>query len=130
MSVFSNGSLVFHGTDEMQQPILLTDEARPGQRFLIAIRARAEQDGEITISRVQLMIAPPRSRPDPLLLHDEIVAAIPMISAYETGKSEREQQLAAAVKTIDFPALEHHDQSAFDSSLRAAQSRLEALNPY
>jgi len=130
MSVFSNGSLVFHGTDEMQQPIPLVNQARPGQRFLIAIRARADQDAEITISRARLMIAAPSSRPDPVLLHDEIVAAIPMISAYEQGKSEREQQLEAAVKAIRFPALDHDDQTAFDSSLREAQTRLKALNPY
>src|SRR5215467_7496462 len=130
MSVFSNGSLVFHGTDEMQQPIPLVNQARPGQRFLIAIRARAAQDAEITISRARLMIAAPSSRPDPVLLHDEIVAAIPMISAYEQGKSEREQQLEAAVKAIRFPALDHDDQTAFDSSLREAQTRLKALNPY
>ncbi|MBV8476497.1 MAG: alpha-mannosidase [Acidobacteria bacterium] len=130
ISVFSTGSLVFHGTDEMQQPFLLTENAQPGQRLLVAIRAHAEQDGEITLARARLLVEPREERPDPMLLRDEIVAAIPVISAYENGKSEREQQLAAAIKTVDFAALARDDQGAFDTSLRDAQSKLEALNPY
>ncbi|HEX6504055.1 MAG TPA: alpha-mannosidase [Terriglobales bacterium] len=130
MSVYSNGSLVFHGTDEMQQPILLTETAQPDQRFLIAIRAHADQNAEISIARAQLKIEPPSTRPDPNLLRDEIIAAIPVIAAYEDGKAEREQQLDTAVKTIDFEALDNGDQVAFDASLRKAQARLELLSPY
>jgi alpha-mannosidase len=130
MSVFSNGSLVFHGTDEMQQPIRLTESAQPGQKFLIAIRAHADQDAAITISHAQLTVEPPGTRPDPMLLRDQMIAAIPMIAAYEDGKAERQQQLAAAVKVIDFEALDNGDQVAFDSSLRKSQARLELLNPY
>ena len=130
MSVYSNGSLVFHGTDEMQQPILLTETAQPDQRFLIAIRAHADQNAEISIARAQLKIEPPSTRPDPSFLRDEIIASIPVIVAYEEGRSEREQQLDTAVKTIDFEALDNGDQVAFDTSLRKAQARLELLSPY
>jgi alpha-mannosidase len=130
MSVFSNGSLVFRGTDEMQQPITLTEKAQPGQKFLIAVRAQADQDAQIAISHATLTIAPPSTRPDPWLLHDEIVAAVPVISAYEEGKVERQQQLEGATQVIDFEALENGDQAAFDASLRKAQARLELLSPY
>jgi len=130
MSVFSNGSLVFRGSDEMQQPILLTESAQPGQKFLIAIRAHADQDAAITISRAQLTVEPPGTRPDPMLLRDQIIAAIPVIAAYEDGKVERQQQLDAAVKVIDFEALDNGDQVAFDSSLRKSQARLELLSLY
>jgi len=41
ISVFSNGSLVSRGDDDMQQPILLTGNAQPGQKFLIAVRIDA-----------------------------------------------------------------------------------------
>jgi len=130
MSVFSNGSLVFRGSDEMQQPILLTESAQPGQKFLIAIRAHADQDAAITISRAQLTVEPPGTRPDPMLLRYQIIAAIPVIAAYEDGKVERQQQLDAAVKVIDFEALDNGDQVAFDSSLRKSQARLELLSLY
>ena len=130
LSVYSNNSLVFRGTDELQQPILLTERAQPGQKFLIAVRAQAEQDSEISISRATVTITPPGTRPDPSLLHDEIIAAIPVISAYEDGKAERQRQLNDATKAIDFVALDNGDQTAFDSSLRKAQARLDPLSPF
>src|SRR5438270_2537436 len=110
MSVFSNGSLVFRGTDEMQQPILLTESAQPGQKVLIAIRAHSDQDAAITISHAQLTVEPPGTRPDPMLLRGEMIAAIPVIAAYGDGKAGRQQQLDAAVKVIDFGALDNGDQ--------------------
>lgn len=130
MSIYSNGSLVFRGTDEMLQPIVLTEQAHAGQKFLIAVRAQADQGSEISMSRANLTITPPSARPDPSLLHDEIIAAAPVISAYEEGKAERQQQLDGATQVIDFEALDNGDQSAFDSSLRKAQARLEVLSPY
>jgi hypothetical protein len=43
IAVFSNGSLVSRGDDDMQQPIPLTENARPGQKFLIAVRIDAPE---------------------------------------------------------------------------------------
>jgi alpha-mannosidase len=130
ISVFSNGSLVFHGTDEMQQPILLTEKAEPGQRFLIAIRAHAAQGAEIAISRAQVHIEPPATRPDPMLLRDEMLAAIPIVSAYEEGRADRQQAVENAASAIDFSFLDRGDQAGFDSCLHQAQIKLQALNPY
>src|SRR5215471_18857718 len=86
---FSNGAVVFHGDDDQQQPIPLTENAQPGQRFLIAVRADAEEK-ETEIYRSRLIIQPPADRPDPGFLRDEILAVRPMIDAYEAGKAERE----------------------------------------
>lgn len=129
ISVFSNGSLISRGDDDMQQPILLTESARPGQRFMIAARI-VSNDAETSFQRAQLLIEPLASRPDPAMLRTEILAARPLIEAYSDGKAEREQTLATAVQAIDFSALDKGDQIGFDASLRRAETQLQSLNPW
>lgn len=129
ISVFSNGSLAYRGDDDMQQPILLSENAQPHQKFLIAARV-VEGDTETHFERAQLLIEPPAARPDPMMLRTEIIAARPMIAAYEDGKAEREKALDAAVRAIDFSLLDKGDQNGFDASLRTAQSHLQTLQPW
>ena len=129
IAVFSNGSLVSRGDDDMQQPILLTENAQPGQKFLIAVRIDAPVV-ETEFHHAQLSIEPSANRPDPAMLRVEILAARPMIVAYENGRAERQQQLGAAVKAIDFSPLDKNDQAGFDASLRQAQDKLQSLNPW
>ena len=129
ISVFSNGSLVSRGDDDMQQPILLTENAQPGQKFLIAVRIDAPEVDTL-FHHAQLRIEPSARRPDPAMVRTEILAASPMIAAYEDGRTERQQQLDAAVQAIDFSPLDKDDQAGFDASLRQAQSKLQSLNPW
>jgi alpha-mannosidase len=129
ISVFSNGSLAYRGDDDMQQPILLSVNAEPHQKFLIAARVVAG-DVETHFERAQLLIEPPASRPDPMMLRTEILAARPIIAAYANGKAERQQALDAAVKAVDFSLLDKGDQSGFDASLRSAQEHLQTLQPW
>jgi alpha-mannosidase len=129
ITVFSNGSLVSRGDEDMQQPIPLSENAQPGQRFLIAVRVVSE-NAETTLYHAQLMVEPPAGRPNPALLRTEIIAAVPMLAAYEDGKAERQQTLDAAVHAIDFAALDKNDQAGFDASVRSAQTKLQTLNPW
>ncbi len=129
ISVFSNGSIVFRGDEDMQEPILLTGNAQPGQKFLVAVRVDAA-GAPTSLYRAQLTIEPPSTRPDPGMLRAEILAARPMIAAYDDGKTARESVLDAAIRAIDFPALDNGDQAAFDKSLRNAQEKLQALVPW
>ena len=129
ISVFSNGSLVSRGDDDMQQPIPLAENAQAGQKFLIAVRIDAPEV-ETLFHHAKLMIEPAASRPDPAMVRTEILAARPMIAAYEEGRTERQQQLDAALKAIEFSALDNNDQAGFDVSLRTAQSRLQTLSPW
>jgi alpha-mannosidase len=129
VTIFSNGSLVSRAIDEQQQPILLSENAQPGQKYLIAVRINAEQV-DTALFRTDLIIEPPQSRPDPSLIREEILSAIPLIAAYADGKEQREQQLSAAVSAINFSPLDQEDQSGFDNSLRSAQEKLEALKPW
>ncbi|MBZ5653757.1 MAG: alpha-mannosidase [Acidobacteriia bacterium] len=129
ISVFSNGGLVYHGTDTSEQPVPLIQSAQPGQRIVLAIRLDATET-PTRIQRSRLLIEAPSNRPSPNLLREEILVVRPMIAAYAEGKADREQQLDAAVKTIDFAPLDRDDQGAFDESLRSAQRKLESLNPW
>ena len=129
IAVFSNGSLVSRGDDDMQQPIPLTEKAQPGLKFLIAVRIDAPEV-ETQFHHAKLSIEPAAGRPDPAMLRMEILAARPMIAAYEEGRADRQQQLDAAVKAIDFSPLDQGDPSAFDASLRQAQSNLQPLNAW
>ena len=129
ISVFSNSALVERADEDSQQPLLLSESAQPGQKFLIAARVDAAEVST-QIYRSRLVIEPPMSRPDPGLLREEILSARPMIAAFPEGKPEHESQLDAAVRAISFAGLDRGDQGAFDESLREAQAKLQPLNPW
>ena len=130
ITVFSNEAILYRGSDDDILPMLLTANAQPGQKFLIAARVVSGDAVQAEFFHSELMIETPHTRPDPAFLRTEILAARPMIAAYEEGKAERQQQLDAALKAIDFSALDHGDQAAFDASLKQAQAKLEVLKPW
>jgi alpha-mannosidase len=129
ITAFSNGAVVSRTDADTLQPISLTENAQPGDAFLVAIRIQAgESNTKISASR--LLITPPRSRPDPGIFRDEILAAQPIVAAFPERRAEHEAILDAAVKSVDLGALERGDQTAFDESLRKAQNKLQALMPW
>lgn len=129
LTAFSNGSIVYRGDEDMQQPITLTESAQPGQKFLVALRI-ASQNVPTRFQSSGLQIQPKPGKPDPASIRMEILAAQPLIAAYAEGKAEREQIVDSAVKAINFTALDQGNQSAFDDSLREAQAKLQQLNPW
>jgi alpha-mannosidase len=130
ITVFSNGAIVYRGDDDNILPVLLTENAQPGQRLLVAARVVAGDQVQSEFFHSEITIEPPHSRPNPGLLRLELLAARPVIAAYEDGRAEREQQLDAAVKAIDFSPLDKGDQAGFDASLKAAHAKLEGLKPW
>ena len=130
ITVFSNGAIGYRGNDDQILPILLTENAQPGQKFLVAVRVVAADEAQAEFFHSELTIEAPKSRPDPALLRLEILANRPIIAAYEEGKAEREQQMDAAVKAIDLGALNKGDQAGFDASLRSAHDKLVQLKPW
>ena len=135
ISVFANGSMVARTDEDGQVPITLLENAQAGQKLVIAIRVLDSGGGgccggdAARLEHAELRIQP-SDRPDPALTRLQILSAEPLIAAYPDRKSEREQQLDAAVKAINLAALDHGDQHAFDASLREAQSKFEVLRPY
>ena len=130
LTVFANGAILYRGSDDDILPMLLTENAQPGQKFLIAARVVAEDDAQCEFFHSELTIEPPHTRPNPALLRTELLSARPIINAYENGKTERQQQLDAAIKAIDFSSLEKGDQAGFDASMKQARTKLEALKPF
>jgi alpha-mannosidase len=130
ITVFSNGTILYRGDDDNILPVPLTQNAQPGQKFLVAARVVTREEVQSEFFHSELIIEPSSSRPDPSFLRTQILAVSPIIAAYEDGKAEREQQLDAAVKAIDFSPLDRGDQAAFDASLKSAQSKLEQLRPW
>ena len=129
ITVFDNSSIVYRGDEDMQQPILLTESAQPGQKYLIAVRVDINTV-ETTLHRSELHIETPESKVDPGFLREEILGAQPLIAAYADGKEQREQVLDAAVRGIDFSALDQGNAEAFEKSLEASQTKLQELNPW
>jgi len=134
ITVFSNGTMISQTDEIIQMPITLTTCARPGQKFVIAIRVLLSgQKADVYPSRLmhaRLLVSPEAGRPDPLIMAMQIKSIRPLIDAYPEGKEEREQTLDIASKAIDFSALAQKDQAAFDASLRNAQHLLDQLRPY
>ena len=137
ISVFVNGNMMSRGDGDSQVPITFTQSAQPGQKLLIAIRILPSGTvgccggpPETNLSAASLTFDPADTRPDPAILRQEIMAAELLIAAYPDGKAERQQQLDAAVKSIDLGALDKGDQAAFDTSLKTAQTKLDVLRPY
>ena len=129
ITVFSNGAMVSRTDADTIQPIVLTENAQPGDTFLVAIRIQAgESNTKISASR--LLITAPANRPNPGIFREEILAAQPMVAAFPDGRAEHEAILDAAVKSVDLNALDRGDQAAFDESLRKAQNKLQALTPW
>ncbi len=130
ITVFSNGAILYRGSDDDILPVLLTEKAQPGQKFLIAARVVGGDDVQSEFFHSELTIEPQKPRPNPAFLRTEILAARPIIAAYEDGKAECQQEIDAAVKAIDFSPLDKGDQAGFDASLNQAHAKLEALKPF
>src|SRR4051812_15321363 len=67
ITVFSNGAIGYRGNDDQILPILLTENAQLGQKFLVAVRVMAADNVQAEFFHSELTIAAPKSRPDPAL---------------------------------------------------------------
>jgi alpha-mannosidase len=120
--VFSNGSVVEMTPSDIQQPILLMEKAKPGQKFLIA--AYSPGPG-IVMARLEIDYPPEPSNPQ--TLYQEILCVQAASNGFVEGRAERDGQLHAAVRAIDFSALEKGDQEGFCRSLAAADEKMQPL---
>jgi alpha-mannosidase len=127
LSIYSNSANVYRGNTDTLQPIVLTTNAQPGQRFVIAVRLQVG-DQPRKLARSEILIGSAEGRPDPSLLRMEILSLQPILGAYPDAQSQ--QQLDSAVQAIDFGSLRAGNQSAFDASLRSAQQKLQGLQPW
>lgn len=121
--VFSNGSMVEMTTSNTQQPILLMQQAKPGTKFLMAAYSPAP-------ARIfaRLEVEYPAGKSNPATLLEEILAVQELgLSKFLEGQAERKSQLSAAVKSINFNALDQGNQNTFDQSLATADKKMQPL---
>jgi alpha-mannosidase len=126
--IFFNGALAAQGDGRTLEPILIAEHAMPGAKLLVAIRTPYHaENGRLT--GAQLLIDHPGGT-DPGALRGDIVTAEQIAGAFPDGKDDHERQLDAAVKAIDFAALDRNDQAAFTASLGSASHALQPLRDW
>ena len=124
--IYFNGRRVAMGDD--LAPIVLFDQAQPGERILVAVKLLN------TVDRKHFVGAPMRidfaaSRPSPEDLRDEFLTAALLVPSLSKNIPADQATLAKAIAQVNLHALDASQQAQFDASLRAAQSTLMALKP-
>ncbi|MGA9985361.1 MAG: glycoside hydrolase family 38 C-terminal domain-containing protein [Acidobacteriaceae bacterium] len=124
--VYFNGRRVAMGDD--LEPIALFDRARPGDRVLIAVKLMATVDQK-HFSGSPMSISFSGDRPSPQDIGEEFLSAAVLIPSLSKDSAADHATLDKAIGQVDLKALDNADQMQFDSSLRDAESTMEALNP-
>jgi alpha-mannosidase len=124
--VYFNGRRVAMGDD--LEPIVLFDQARPGQRVLVAVKLLATVDQKhFAGSPMEITFA--GNRPSPQDMREEFLSAAMLVPSLSTNVAADQATLDQAISQVNMKALTEGDQQQFDASLRASQSTLEALKP-
>lgn len=124
--IYFNGRRVALGDD--LEPIVLFDDAKPGEKVLVAVKLLHTVDKK-TFAGTELKIDFAENRPNPEDLRLELLSAALLVPSLSTNMSADTATLQKAISNVDLAALDSADQSKFDSSLKQAQSTLEALKP-
>jgi alpha-mannosidase len=125
--LYFNGRRVALGED--LEPIVLIDGAHPGDKVVVAVKLLQTID-EKTIRSTNLRIDFVENRPNPEDLREEFLTAAELIPSLDPNTNDGNMGvLNGAIAAVNLKALEAHDQNAFDESLKAAQTKLEALKP-
>ncbi|MFP5206252.1 MAG: glycoside hydrolase family 38 C-terminal domain-containing protein [Acidobacteriota bacterium] len=124
--VYFNGRRVALGDD--LEPIVLFDNAHPGEKAVIAVKLLHTVDEKI-FRGATLHIDFASSRPNPVDLSQEFLSAAVLVPSLAANASRPMATLNNAIAAVDLAALDAHNQQKFDASLKAAQSRMEALRP-
>jgi len=124
--LYFNGRRVALGDD--LEPVILFDNAKPGEKVTVAVKLLHTVDTK-TIRAATLKIDFPESRPSPEDLRIEFLSAAVLVPTLAPNDASQMGTLNGAITAVDLKALDSHDQAAFDASLKAAHSKLEALLP-
>ncbi len=124
--LYFNGRRVALGDD--LEPVVLFDNAKAGEKVTVAIKLLHTVDTK-TIRAATLKIDFPESRPSPEDLRIEFLSAAVLVPTLAPNDASQMATLNGAITAVDLKALDSHDQAAFDASLKASHSKLEALLP-
>ena len=124
--IYFNGRRVAMGDD--LEPILLFNNARPGDRVTVAVKLMLTVDKK-TINGATLKIDFPAARPSPEDLREEFLSAALLVPSLVPNATSEMSTLNRAIGAVDLKALDAKDQNEFDDSLRDAHNKLGALVP-
>ena len=118
--VYFNGRRVALGED--LEPIIAFDQAKPGDKILIAVKLSKTVDVK-HVQGADFLLEPPSSRPSPERMAKELLSAGLLTATL--GKDST--QVDSAASAVDLAALGRGDQRAFDASLQKAETALGPL---
>src|SRR5580658_7108433 len=124
--IYFNGRRVAMGDD--LEPIVLFDQASPGNRALVAVKLLHTVDQK-SFAGAHVRVEFASSRPNPDDLRQEMMSIAALLPSLGADAAQVPDQLEAAASLIDLKALHAADQKAFDDSLNKAQASLEAIKP-
>ncbi|HEY1210881.1 MAG TPA: glycoside hydrolase family 38 C-terminal domain-containing protein [Terracidiphilus sp.] len=134
--LYFNGRRVAMGDD--LEPVVLFDNAKPGDKVTVAIKLLHTVDDK-NFQGATLKIDFPESRPNPEDLREELLSAALLVPSLAPNDPSKTDTLNAAIRAVNIAALEHaqsnsaitrsESQFEFDTSLKIAHVRLEALKP-
>jgi alpha-mannosidase len=124
--IYFNGRRAAMGDD--LEPIVLFDNAKPGDKVVVAVKLLHTVD-EKRFRGATLKVDFPESRPNPEDLREEFLSAALLVPSLAPDDASQMTTLTGAIDAVDLKALDAHDQSKFDSSLKDAHDKLEALLP-
>lgn len=120
LRIYADGKQIAIGND--LDPVVLVDHAQPGQKILLAVHGEVP-GGRTGLHAAQLEFYAAPNRPDARLLMQELESINKLVTG--SGIGEGRQQIEASVVALDWTALGRGDQSAFDASVKTAQSKLD-----
>ena len=134
--LYFNGRRVAMGDD--LEPIVLLDQAKPGDTVTVAVKLLHTVDRK-SFEGATLRIEFPESRPNPADLRTEFQSAALLVPSLAPKDASKLATLNDAIHTVDIAALDHTEsgsaitrsesQFEFDTSLKTAHAKLEALRP-
>jgi alpha-mannosidase len=127
--IYLDGRRVALGAD--LEPIVLTNNAKPGERFLIAVKL-LPTPGPKTFEGAELQVDYATSRPSPNDLRMQFLSANVLIPTLSKDPKADMATLEKAIGEVDLGALgadTKADEDKFDASLRTAQATLDPLKP-
>lgn len=126
MIVYFNGRRVALGDD--LESITLFDDAKPGEKVLVAVKLLETVDDK-SFNSVVMKVEFAANRPNPEDLRQEFVVAAAVVPSLAPGDKAKRDVLLKAVGEVNLAALDKGDQAGFDASLKKAQATMMELRP-